>query len=223
MKKVALVVAGGSGKRYGGGIPKQFVELNGLPVLMRSINAFATYDASLRLVLVIPKDEHAMWNELCQKYNFTADVILVPGGNTRTESVRNGLAVVDGKGLVAIHDGVRPCVDQATIHRSFEKAESHGSAIAYVPMKDSIREVQGDYTKAKNRDEFVIVQTPQTFNISKIKDAYKKLGDLEISDDATVLEMAGEKVYLSEGAVSNIKITDAMDMALAEAILNKMD
>lgn len=219
-KEYALVVAGGKGTRIQSTTPKQFLPLNGLPILMHTLRAFDNYSEKISIILVLPEDDMEQWQRLCQKYDFTLKLTLQAGGNTRFQSVKKGLEKIQGDGLVAIHDGVRPLVSKNIIAESFRLASVHRSAIAAVNLKESIRVVkEGDKTQAAERSKFRIIQTPQTFQVSLIKKAYEMQEDLSLTDDASVAERAGQAISLFEGSYENLKITTAEDLVVAEALL----
>jgi 2-C-methyl-D-erythritol 4-phosphate cytidylyltransferase len=219
MKQYAVIVAGGSGSRMNTEVPKQYLPVNGLPVLMHTINAFHNYSQALDIIVVLPPKDIELWEELCEKYEFNLPVKIAPGGQTRFQSVRNGLARIDSDGIVAIHDGVRPLVNKEIIAASYEIAALHGSAIAAVRLKESIRVTDKDQTKMADRSKYRIIQTPQTFQVSLIKDAYEITEDPQFTDDASVLEKSGHKISLFEGSYKNIKITTPEDLIIAEAFL----
>ena len=221
--KYAIIVAGGSGSRMGTDIPKQFLPVAGMPVLMHTLLKFQSYSSSLQIILVLPENQMQAWESLCKKYSFEVVHEIVKGGNSRFQSVSNGLnAIHDLNGLVAIHDGVRPFVSKEIIENSFEVAEELGNAIVSVSMKDSIRMVEGEKSVAVDRSAYSIIQTPQTFKVSLIKKAFKVPELLSFTDDASVLEHYGEKINLIEGSYKNIKITTPEDMLLAEAIISHL-
>jgi 2-C-methyl-D-erythritol 4-phosphate cytidylyltransferase len=200
-------------------MPKQFIEINGLPVLMHTIHAFHDYSTHIKIILVLPGDELFRWNELCKKHNFNLPHTQVTGGENRCTSVQNGLAYIqDEEGLVAIHDGVRPLVSKKTIRQSFLVAAQHGNAIAAIPLKDSIRKITGGHTKTVNREDYRMVQTPQTFKVRDIKEAYALLKEAQ-TDDAGIAEKAGQIIHLIEGEYENIKITTPEDIHVAAALL----
>jgi len=219
----AIIVAGGAGVRMGGEIPKQFLPIGGLPVLMHTLNKFNAYDAALHLVLVLPESQFEYWQGLCEKYAFSLPHRLVKGGSSRFNSVQNGLrGITEEEGLVAIHDGVRPFVSKEVIQESFEGAATHGSAIAVVTLKDSIRRVYANGTSQfKNRDEFRLVQTPQTFQLKKIKTAFLTDEEPFFTDEATVYENMGWKVHLIAGNQENIKLTTPEDLSYADYLLER--
>jgi 2-C-methyl-D-erythritol 4-phosphate cytidylyltransferase len=221
MKEYALIVAGGKGTRLKSAVPKQFLELLGLPVLMHTINAFYRYSEDINIILVLPEEDFATWNSLCKKHQFNKSIILQKGGDTRFQSVKNGLAKITGDGLVAIHDGVRPLVSENIIGASFRQAAVHQSAVAAVRLKESIRMTDQDNTKAVDRSLFRLVQTPQTFQVKLIKEAYEMKEDPTLTDDASVAEHAGHKISLFEGSYENIKITTREDLVIAEALMKQ--
>lgn len=216
----ALIVAGGKGTRIKSKLPKQFLELNGLPILMHTINAFLRYSKDVSIILVLPEDDFKTWHTLCEKHNFTKKLILQKGGDTRFESVKNGLEKIEGNGLVAIHDGVRPLVSEDIIGASYRLAAVHQSAVAAVRLKESIRMTDQDNTKAMDRSKFRLIQTPQTFDVALIKKAYQIKDDPSLTDDASVAERSGHIISLFEGSYDNIKITTPEDLIVAEALLN---
>jgi len=219
-KEYALIVAGGKGTRIKSRLPKQFLELNGKPILIHTLEAFYRYSEKITVVLVLPEDDFSMWNDLCKKHNFYKSIILQKGGETRFQSVKNGLDKIEGSGLVAIHDGVRPLVSEDIIGASFRLAAVHQSAVAAVRLKESIRMTDQDNTKAMDRSRFRLIQTPQTFNVALIKQAYQLKEDPSMTDDASVAEKSGHVISLFEGSYENIKITTPEDLIVAEALLS---
>lgn len=218
--KYAVIVAGGRGKRLGSKIPKQFLELKGRPIIMRSVEAFYQYSDELQLILVLPEGQKDTWKDMCKRYGFNIPVRLVTGGSTRFQSVRNGLKTIKGEGLVAIHDGVRPLVNTKTIRNSFETADMHDSAIAVIALKNSIRKIDASGSGWLNRDLYRIVQTPQTFRVGMIRQAYDIPESPKFTDDASVWEAAGHQVTFFEGSEKNLKITTLQDLLIAEVLMN---
>ena len=225
-REYALIVAGGKGTRFGGARPKQFLELNGKPILLHTVEAFFRYSEDISVVLVLPEDDIPLWHETVEKYRFERTLSIQSGGPTRFHSVKRGLEKVADTGLVAIHDGVRPLVTSGIISASFRLAKAEGSAIAAVHLKESIRRVDEKSgapfpfttSTAVDRALYKSVQTPQTFNIAMIKEAYARLDDPSVTDDAEVAERAGHRVFLFEGSYDNIKITTPGDLVIAEAL-----
>jgi 2-C-methyl-D-erythritol 4-phosphate cytidylyltransferase len=220
LKEYALIVAGGKGTRMKTKLPKQFLALNGLPVLMHTINAFYRYNEHTEVILVLPEDDFQLWEELCIKHNYKKNIKLQKGGDSRFQSVRNGLSLIEGEGLVAIHDGVRPLVSEDIIGASYRLAAVHDSAVAAVRLKESIRMTDQDNTKAMDRSRFRLIQTPQTFKTNLIKQAYEGKEDSSLTDDASVAERAGHIISLFEGSYENIKITTPEDLVVAKALMD---
>jgi 2-C-methyl-D-erythritol 4-phosphate cytidylyltransferase len=218
-QKAVIIVAGGSGKRMGGDVPKQFIEVCGKPVLMHTLLRFFDFDARIFIVLVLPFEHIETWNRLCSKHRFMLPHQVVAGGDERYDSVKNGLQKIDDEWLVAIHDGVRPLVSHEIIGKSFELAAEFGSAIPVIPVKESLREVYEGQNKPVDRTNFRLVQTPQTFKSSLIRKAYQKPYNPLFTDDATIFEASGNVVHLFEGTPENIKITTPTDLKIAEGLL----
>ena len=216
MKKVALIVAGGKGDRMNTDIPKQFLVLNDLPILMHSLNAFSHLD---KIILVLPRAQIENWEELCKQYNFILKHTVVAGGINRFGSVKNGLAKIDEGSIVAIHDGVRPLVSKNLINKLIGATKKGNGIIPIVAVKDSIRKVEGYKSKAVSRSNLYKVQTPQCFFASTLKDAYKQNFSLFFTDDASVLESNGGKIITIIGEEKNLKITTEEDLMLAEALI----
>lgn len=222
--KYAVIVAGGAGIRMGGEVPKQFLPIGGLPVLMHTLQAFHAYDARLKLILVLPETQFSYWKNLCSKYGFNVSHHLIQGGSSRFGSVKNGLnSIPDNEdGLVAIHDGVRPFVSKEVIHESYCIASKEGSAIAVVTLKDSIRkQLPNGSSQFRNRDDYRLVQTPQTFQLKKIKAAFLTEEKSCFTDDATVYENMGWEVQLFSGNRENIKLTTPEDLSYADYLLSE--
>jgi 2-C-methyl-D-erythritol 4-phosphate cytidylyltransferase len=219
-QEYAIIVAGGKGTRIKSALPKQFLELNGLPILMHTINAFQRYSKNMVVILVLPEDDFETWQLLCIKHNFTVNLILQKGGDTRFQSVKNGLEKIEGEGVVAIHDGVRPLVSEDIIGASYRLAAVHKTAVAAVRLKESIRITDQDNTKSVDRSKFRLIQTPQTFEVALIKKAYQIKDDPSLTDDASVAERAGQVISLFEGSYENIKITTPEDLIIAKALLD---
>jgi 2-C-methyl-D-erythritol 4-phosphate cytidylyltransferase len=219
MELYAVIVAGGSGKRMGAEIPKQFLELAGRPVLMHTIERFKSFNEAIEIITVLPENQLRHWLELQEKYSFTVPQTLVKGGSARFFSVRNGLKFVNVPGLVAIHDGVRPFVSIDTIKRCFDTAEKLGNAIPSVSPAESLRILTDQGSLPVNRLHVKQIQTPQVFNAELIKKAYLQEYSHEFTDDATVLEKTGEKINLIDGNRENIKITNPEDLLISKALL----
>ncbi|MBO6296373.1 MAG: 2-C-methyl-D-erythritol 4-phosphate cytidylyltransferase [Prevotella sp.] len=217
MSDYVIIVAGGKGLRMGTDIPKQFLPLNGKPVLMRTIERFRYFSQALKIIVVLPKDQHEYWKQLCDEYNFDIDYSLADGGTERFYSVRNGLSLVEETaGIVAIHDGVRPFVSDEVIKRCFDTARAEGSAIPVIPVVETLRHVNG---MTVPRADYRLVQTPQTFDAKIIRKAYQQAYQNSFTDDASVVEKAGFSVVTVEGNRENIKITTPFDMMMGETIV----
>ncbi|MDA3930622.1 MAG: 2-C-methyl-D-erythritol 4-phosphate cytidylyltransferase [Prolixibacteraceae bacterium] len=219
MKLFGLIVAGGSGSRMKSELPKQFMLLNKVPVLMHTINVFKQFNSQISILIVLPKNQIDTWKEMCAAYNFETEHTIVEGGDERFYSVKNGIDIIEEEGIVLIHDGVRPLVSKKTIRRCIETTMEKGNAIPAIPLIDSIRITDKNNNKAVDRSNFVAIQTPQTFYVSEIKEAYNFGFDNSFTDDATVLERLGKKINLVEGNVENIKITNPLDIKIAESLL----
>ena len=218
MPKNVIIVAGGQGSRMRSQIPKQFLILDGKPVLMHTINRFFQYNSDINVILVLPAPQISYWNELCATYNFSLPHKIAEGGVTRFHSVKNGIELIESGELTAVHDGVRPFVSLETITRCFDAATLKGSAIPVTKPVESIRKVEGENSYSCFRDEFRMVQTPQVFNTSLLKKGYEQPYNELFTDDASVIETMGNTIHLVEGNRENIKITSPLDLVLGEAI-----
>ena len=221
-KHTILIVAGGRGTRMGGPQPKQFLELAGRPVLMHTLEAFDRWDASARLIVVLPEDQIDTWKRLCEAHVFGRIHRVVAGGETRFHSVRNGLDAVASDGLIAVHDGVRPLVAPSVIAACFAAAADGGAAVPVVPVVESVREVDADGgSRPVDRTRLRVVQTPQVFRTDVLRAAYRLPYDPRFTDDASVVEASGVAVRLVPGNRENIKLTTPMDLLLAEQLMHR--
>ena len=225
MKTIAIIVAGGSGTRFGAQVPKQFLELGGKPILMRTVEAFekALADGEHEIVVTLPADQIGVWQDLCERHGLAVTHRVVPGGETRWHSVKNALGSIDdpaGVDVIAVHDGVRPLTSTELICRTLETARRCGSAIPVVMLNDSVRQVDGEDSHALDRSSLRAVQTPQAFEAHMLLEAYRQPFEPTFTDDASVVERLGHAVTLVEGEPTNLKITRPMDLALAEYLLN---
>ncbi len=216
-----IIVAGGKGLRMGSDIPKQFLPVCGLPVLMRTIRRFREYSADINIILVLPKAQQAYWQSLCKEYHFDERYSIADGGETRFHSVSNGLSLIpdDAEGVVGVHDGVRPFPSIDVIAGCYETARHQGAVIPVIPVVETVRHLEGDDSKTVSRDEYRLVQTPQTFDIQLLKRAYRQPFTPMFTDDASVVEALGNTITLVEGNRENIKITTPFDLKIASAIL----
>lgn len=218
-----IIVAGGKGLRMGSDVPKQFLPVGGVPVLMRTISRFAEAVPGLGIILVLPESQHGYWDSLCREHSFTVSHTVVNGGDTRFASSRNGLMAIpaDAQGLVGIHDGVRPFVSAEVICRCYDAARSHGAAIPVMPVTDTLRLVSPDGGGHNVlRSDYRVVQTPQVFDISLARRAFDRPYSESFTDDASVVEAAGHRVTMVEGNRENIKLTTPFDLKIAESLLN---
>ncbi len=215
-----VIVAGGSGSRMGADVPKQFMEVAGLPILMHTISKMNAALPEASITLVLPQAQIGFWKNLTDQYAFRVDHQIVSGGSTRTESVRNGLNAINGEnGIVGIHDGVRPCFSLEMIQRCFSVAAEKGNAIPAVSVIPSLRKVEENSSISVDREAFRAIQTPQCFRLSELREAYSK-ADAAHSDDASLMESYGHKINLVEGDQNNIKVTYPLDVKLAELLLS---
>jgi len=219
MDKYVLILAGGVGKRMNMDIPKQFIPIAGKPVLMHTISKFYSFDPSSHIIVIIPKGHIPLWKDLCLEFNFKVKHQIVRGGKERFYSVKNGLKHVPENAIALIHDGVRPLVSNETIARVIEGCEAKGNAIPYMDMTQSVRKVAQGKNKSINRSQLKLIQTPQGFKSSLIKEAYTKRYRASFTDDASVLEALGHSINLVKGNHKNIKITSSTDLHLVECLL----
>lgn len=203
----------------GNAVPKQFLLLNGKPVLQRSLEAFAAFDPTMTCIVVLPETQISYWKDLCEKYSCNVPHLVVSGGKERFDSVKNGLKAISAEGFVAVHDGVRPLVTMEMLRDGFETAEKFGSAIPYVDSVDSLRMIDGETSKTLDRTKIKRIQTPQIFDVSQLKDVMDVEYRPEFTDEASVWELAGKKLYFYKGSEQNIKITTPSDLKIAEALL----
>lgn len=222
MNKYVIIVAGGKGLRMGGELPKQFIPVEGRPVLMHTLDAFHTCDSSIEIILVLPHDHQPYWQELCREYQFAVPHRIADGGATRFHSVQNGLALVDApEALVAVHDGVRPFVAHEVINRCYQDAEQYGAVVPVIPVVETVRHLLPEGSKTVSRDDYRLVQTPQTFRASLLRRAYEQPYREAFTDDASVVEALDNVVHLVEGNRENIKLTTPFDLVVARALLTE--
>jgi len=220
MKKYTIIVAGGSGRRMGTSLPKQFMLLKDKPVLYYTLKAFLSAYDDLQIILVLPLDYTDMGQEIIDAYFDKSRISITAGGDTRFQSVKNGLAMVQEESIVFVHDGVRCLVSKELIHRCYEKAVETGTAIPAVTSRDSIRLVNEAGNEAFERNNVKLIQTPQTFHSKILLPAYQIDFKDKFTDEATVVEAYGLKVSLVDGEENNIKITSPIDLLIAESIIN---
>ena len=220
-KKIAIIVAGGTGQRMGSVIPKQFLEIQGKAILLHTIDQFTAAFSDIELVIVLPAAYIEEGKTLLQNNGYTNQIQLVEGGDTRFQSVKNGLAKVTESSIVFVHDAVRCLLTPALIQRCYQQALEKGSAIPAVSATDSVRIVNGDHNSVLDRENVMLIQTPQTFQSTILLEAFKQPYTSIFTDEANVVEANGGIVYLVDGEFENIKITRPLDLAIAEHILAK--
>ena len=216
-----IIVAGGKGLRMGSDIPKQFLPIGGKPVLMRTLERFRQYSPTLQIILVLPKAQQDYWQKLCKEYAFDIDYQLADGGETRFHSVQNGLAKIpdNAQGVVGVHDGVRPFPSIDVIRNCYETAREKKAVIPVIPVVETVRHLKGDTSVTVPRNDYRLVQTPQTFDIQLLKAANRQPHNEGFTDDASVVEAFGFDITLVEGNRENIKITTPYDLKIAEVLI----
>lgn len=219
MTHTVLIVAGGKGLRMESDLPKQFLPIGGKPVLMYTIEAFHRFDRTIKIILVLPKEQQTYWQELCAKHSFVIEHTVVDGGETRFHSVKNGLVCVDS-GLVGVHDGVRPFVSPEVIKRCYELAAIKKAVVPVIDMVETVRHITATGSETVNRNDYKLVQTPQVFDAELLKQAYAQEYTPFFTDDASVVEAMGVSVCLAEGNRENIKITTPFDLKISSVLVN---
>jgi 2-C-methyl-D-erythritol 4-phosphate cytidylyltransferase len=219
MNKYAIIVAGGAGVRMGATLPKQFLLINGKPVLYYTLKTFLEAYDDLQIVLVLPVDYTDMGQEIIDAWFDKSRIRITGGGDTRFQSVKNGLTLVDAEAIVFVHDGVRCLLTVDLIHRCYQQALDTGTAIPAIKSRDSVRILRNEGNEAFDREKVMLIQTPQTFHSKILLPAFQIDYKDKFTDEATVVEAFGMKVSLVEGEEENIKITKPADLLLAEKIL----
>ena len=216
-----IIVAGGKGLRMGSDIPKQFLPIGGKPVLMRTLERFREYSPTLQIILVLPEAQQDYWHQLCKEYRFDVDYQLANGGETRFHSVQHGLALIpdDAQGVVGVHDGVRPFPSIDVIRNCYETARTAKAVIPVIPVVETVRHLKGETSETVPRNDYRLVQTPQTFDIQLLKAANRQPYNDGFTDDASVVESFGSNITLVEGNRENIKITTPYDLKIAEILI----
>lgn len=225
MRDYVIIVAGGKGLRMGTDIPKQFLPVVGKPVLMHTLQRFRDYDPQLTVIVVLPQSQQDYWRELCERYHFDIPYLMASGGETRFHSVRNGLDLIpdDARGVVGVHDGVRPCVSVDVIRRCYAAARERQAVIPVVPVVETLRRMaaqDGKQSVTVPRSDYRLVQTPQTFGIGLLKAAFRQPYCDLFTDDASVVEAYGHDVAFVEGNRENIKVTTPFDLMVVKALLD---
>ncbi len=220
-KCYAIIVAGGSGERFGGDTPKQFCDINGKPVLWYAAEPFLKLSFEVEIIIVLPAKYIEYWKELCLSENIDFKHKVVQGGITRFHSVKNALKCVDDQNsVVAVHDGVRPLITNEFVESLFVIAQEKGSVVPVIKPTDSMRSIDGSESRNVDRSKFVFVQTPQVFLTDILLDAYRQAYLPEFTDDATVVQSAGNEIFLAEGLARNIKITRQEDLEIAKILIS---
>lgn len=221
MQHHVIIVAGGSGSRMNNAVPKQFMLLQGKPVLAHAIEKFKAFDANINIVIVLAEEHVATWNRLKDEYTIDMPHTIALGGPTRFHSVKSGLSAIPStEGIVGIHDGARPLVSAAMILECYTMAAKHGNAIPAIPPAETVRQLDGALSKQLNRSQLRLIQTPQCFRLDDIKMAYEQPYNDLFTDDASVLEANGGRIFLVAGERANLKITTAEDLVIAEVLMN---
>ena len=220
MKKYAIIVAGGMGSRMKVNMPKQFLHLKNKPILFYTLDTFLKSFEELQIILVLPQDYIEAGQEIINEYFNKDRIKITVGGGTRFQSVKNGLQLITEDSIVFVHDGVRCLLSVDLIHRCYQSAVEFGSAIPVINSKDSVRLVLEQGNEALERDRVKLVQTPQTFQSKILLPAFEVDYQDKFTDEATVVEAFGMKVHLVVGEEQNIKITQPIDLLLAEGIIN---
>lgn len=219
-----MLVGGGSGTRMGSELPKQFMMLNGLPVILRSAKIFIDELPEIQMIFVVPEAHIQTMKDLCFDFELRRNFVITAGGPTRFHSVKNGLKMIDeadNESVIAIHDSVRPLLDNLVFFKCMQGALLYGNAIPVVPVHESVRIKDGPLNRPADRSKLVLVQTPQCFKISLIKKAYEVPYDEKFTDDATVAENAGIHIRLVDGNPENIKLTTPADFKYAQSLLKQ--
>lgn len=221
-EKFVIIVAGGVGSRINSDVPKQFIEISGVAIIIKTIRVFLKYDTRINIIISIHPDYKNHLEELLVKHCLNSETIKITlGGATRFQSVKNGLHLIENdNAIVAIHDAARPFVSIKTIKNCFDTAKEKGNAAPCIFINDSIRKIEADVNYSIDREQFRSIQTPQCFLVSKIKKAFRQTYQPLFTDDVTVLEYDGEKINLVEGNVENIKITRPLDLLIAKIFID---
>jgi 2-C-methyl-D-erythritol 4-phosphate cytidylyltransferase len=219
MKKYAIILAGGTGSRMKGDLPKQFLMLNGKPLITYSVEAFYQSDPAIQLVVAVHPDYFAAWDKVQSGYLSHIPVRMTGGGETRFHSVKNGLNLILEDGMVAVHDAARSMADSGFISQLFAEAEMQGSAVPGIPVNDTVRMLENGISRQLNREDLRAIQTPQVYRVSELKRAYEIPFRPAFTDDASVMEEAGFPLHITSGRTYNLKVTGEEDFLLAGLLL----
>ena len=221
-KQAVIFVAGGTGTRMGKPLPKQFLTLSNIPILIHTLRNFFAFNRNFEMVVVMHHDYISFWKDLCLQFEDVPEHTVVAGGEERFHSVKNGVeAVSSDVQHIAIHDAVRPLVSHETLARCFNALNEHNAVVPAIPINDSIREVHGLLNKSVDRSLYKRIQTPQCFDSTILKEAYSRPFSPLFTDDASVVEANGHSVFLVEGNLENIKITSPIDLIVGESLTAK--
>jgi 2-C-methyl-D-erythritol 4-phosphate cytidylyltransferase len=219
MQKYVIIAAGGIGKRMKSSVPKQFLLVNDVPIIIHTINKFQFAIKNLKVIVVLPKEQVDNWEKFCVENDFEFNHQICVGGETRFQSIKNALELIEHSGLVGIHDAVRPLVSVVLIQNVFEFAERNGNAVPAIPLNESIRILDEKKSKTVDRSQYRIIQTPQCFHSDLLKKAYQQEFSESFTDDASVVEKTGAIINLVDGDINNIKITTQQDLLIAETLI----
>ena len=221
LKKIAIIVAGGTGQRMGSVVPKQFLEIEHKAILTHTIDQFVAAFSDIELVVVLPEGYLKQGQEILSKSKYKNTISYVAGGDTRFQSVKNGLSKISAPCIVFVHDAVRCLLTPALIQRCYQQAYEKGSAIPAVTATDTVRLMSGEQHQLLDRENVMLIQTPQTFRSDILLKAFEQKYETSFTDEANVVEASGVPVYLVDGEYENIKITRPLDLAIANYILTK--
>ncbi len=224
MKHYVIIVAGGSGSRMQSSTPKQFLPINQKPILLHTLERLYASVNQAELIIVLPPSQFDVWKTICKEYQVNIPHQLCGGGTTRFESVKNALKMVSETSIIAIHDGVRPLVKKSVVKQCLQTAQQKGAAIPVLGIEESLRKkMKDEKSTIVNRDDYLIVQTPQCFESSILLEAYEQAYSITFTDDASVVEAMGNAISLVDGNKENIKITRPEDLIIAESFLKQFD
>jgi 2-C-methyl-D-erythritol 4-phosphate cytidylyltransferase len=219
VQKYVIIAAGGIGMRMKSHIPKQYLAVNDVPIIIHTINKFQFAIPGIRIIVVLSADKINSWEQFCLENDFKFNHEICVGGETRFHSIKKGLGLIQEHALVAIHDAVRPLVTVALIQDIFKHAEANGNAVPAVKMDQAVRVIENGINKSVDRSNYRIIQTPQCFHSDILRKAYQQNYEESFTDDATVVERTGTNINLIEGDINNIKITTQQDMLIAETLI----